>query len=102
MRTKPTLDEAKTRLRLDPDLATDLQGAIDQAHARAVKVLDGTLYETEAAMAADPRGILSAEDIIAAQLLLVDCFIGNNTQQERESKESAVLSILRLHRNMGA
>lgn len=102
MRLKPTLEEAKTRLRLDPDLDDDLLSAIDQAHARTLKVLDGKLYADEASMAADPRGILATEDIIAAQLLLVDHLVGNNTQQDRDSKEQAALSMLRLHRNMGA
>lgn len=104
MPVKPTPEEAELRLRLDSDLATDLPTAINQAHAEAQAFLDGTLYVDQAAAdgAADPRGIVCTPDIIAAQLLLVDVLVGNNSTQDRQDKRAAALTILRRHRNMGA
>lgn len=104
MPVKPTPEEAALRLRLDADLAADVPGAIDQAHAEAQAYLDGTLYETQAAAdaAADLRGIVCTPDIIAAQLLLIDTLVGNNSTQDRQDKRAAALTILRRHRNMGA
>lgn len=104
MEIKPTPDQARIRLRLDLDLVPDLPDAIEQAHAEAVKFLDGKLYADDAALSAadDPKGIVIAADIISAQLLLVDVAVGNNSLQDRESKRTAAYSILRPHRNMGA
>ena len=104
MPVKPTPEEASLRLRLDADLAADLPGAIDQAHAEAQAFLDGTLYANQAAAdgAGDLRGIVCTPDIIAAQLLLVDVLVCNNSTQDRQDKRAAALTILRRHRNMGA
>lgn len=104
MPIKPTPEEAQTRLRLDSALAGDLAAAIDQAHAQAVKYLDGALYADQAALttAADPRGIVCTADIIAAQLLLVDVLVGNNSAADRDDKRVAAHNILRPHRNLGA
>ena len=104
MPVKPTPEEAALRLRLDADLAADLPGAIDQAHAEAQAFLDGALYENQAAAdgAADLRGIVCTPDIIAAQLLLVDALIGVNTSAEVQDKRAAAMTMLRRHRNMGA
>ena len=104
MPIKPTPNEAIRRLRLDDNLAGDLDSAIDQAHAQAVAFLDGALYVDQAAItaAADLRGIVCTPDIIAAQLLLVDVLVGNNSTQDREDKKAAAFNMLRLHRNMGA
>lgn len=104
METKPTPAQALIRLRLDADLAPDLPDAIEQAHAEAVKYLDGKLYadESEVIQAADVKGIVVSADIINAQLLLVDAALGNNALQDRESKRTTAFTILRRHRNMGA
>ena len=102
MEIKPTSDQARIRLRLDLDLVPDLPDAIEQAHAEAVKFLDGKLYPDDDAAVNDPKGIVIAADIISAQLLLVDVAVGNNSLQDRESKRTAAYSILRRHRNMGA
>ena len=104
MPVKPTPEEAALRLRLDADLAADLPGAIDQAHAEAQAFLDGALYENQAAAdgAGDLRGIVCTPDIIAAQLLLVDALIGANTSAEVQDKRAAAMTMLRRHRNMGA
>lgn len=104
MPIKPTPADAILRLRLDDSLDGDIGNAIDQAHAQAVAFLDGALYEDDAALeaAADPRGIICTPDIIAAQLLLVDVLVGNNSPQDRERKEAGAFNMLRMHRNMGA
>ncbi|WP_052712031.1 hypothetical protein [Paracidovorax citrulli] len=104
MDVKPTVEQALRRLRLDDELSDDLRDAIDQAHAEALRVLDGKLFPDEEALivAQDLRGIVVTADIIAAQLLLADALVGNNDQRERDSKRSAAMAILRLHRNMGA
>lgn len=104
MPIKPTPAEAIARLRLDDSLGDDLNDAIEQAHAQAVQFLDGQLYADKAALdaAADLRGVICTPDILAAQLLLVDVLVGNNTLQDREAKEAAALRMLRPHRNMGA
>lgn len=92
------------RLRLDSELEGDLPAAIDQAHAQAVKYLDGKLYSDDSALIAaqDVRGIVVTDDIVAAQLLLVDALVGSNDLKERESKTGAAHNILRQHRNQGA
>lgn len=41
--TRPTLESAMMRLRMDDDLMADVQEAISQAHAEAQAYLDGTL-----------------------------------------------------------
>jgi hypothetical protein len=104
MPIKPTPADAILRLRLDDSLDGDISNAIDQAHAQAVAFMDGALYEDAAARdaAADLRGIICTPDIIAAQLLLVDVLVGNNSAQDRELKEAGAFNMLRLHRNMGA
>lgn len=104
MPIKPTPDEAVKRLRLDDNLAGDVDSAIDQAHAQAVAYLDGALYADQAALTAadDPRGIICTPDIIAAQLLLVDVLVGSNSVQDRENKQTAAFNMMRMHRNMGA
>jgi hypothetical protein len=99
---KPGLEEAKRRLRIDDELAVDLQFAIDQAHAEAEAFLDGVLYADEEACGDDAAGILVAPDIIAAQLLLADALVGSNDVQNRVNKREAAFSILRRHRRMGA
>lgn len=104
MPIKPTPEAAMRRLRLDDGLAGDLADAIEQAHAEALSHLDGALYESEAAKTAadDARGIVCTPDIIAAQLLLVDVLVGNNSVQDRQAKQTAAEAMLRRHRNMGA
>lgn len=104
MPIKPTSDEAMLRLRIDADLAGDVASAIDQAHAQALAFLDGQLYADRAALtaAADPMGIVVTADIIAAQLLLVDALVGNNSLQDRDDKRRAAKDMLLPHRNMGA
>jgi len=104
MPIKPTPADAILRLRLDDSLDGDIGNAIDQAHAQAVAFLDGALYEDAAAReaAADLRGIICTPDIIAAQILLVDVLVGNNSTQDRERKEAGALNMLRMRRNMGA
>lgn len=104
MPIKPTPADAILRLRLDDSLDGDIGNAIDQAHAQAVAFLDGALYEDDAALeaATDPRGIICTPDIIAAQLLLVDALVGNNSLQDRDDKRRAAKDMLLPHRNMGA
>ncbi|MDB5884236.1 MAG: hypothetical protein JWR74_407, partial [Polaromonas sp.] len=41
-------------------------------------------------------------DIIAAQLLLIDALVGNNSVQDRQDKRDAACNMLRRHRRMGA
>ncbi|SFB96589.1 hypothetical protein SAMN05216344_106120 [Polaromonas sp. OV174] len=103
MPIKPTVEEAQRRLRIDADLAADLESAIDQAHAEALAFLDLSLYADDAALAAaaDASGIVATADIIAAQLLLTDALVGNNSLQDRESKREAARNMLRPHRRMG-
>lgn len=104
MPIKPTPEAAMRRLRLDTNLSGDLADAIEQAHGEALAFLDGALYESEAdkTAAQDPRGIVCTPDIISAQLLLVDVLVGNNSLQDRESKQTAAETMLRRHRNLGA
>ena len=49
--TRPTLESAMMRLRMDDDLMADVQEAISQAHAEAQAYLDGTLYASAQDMA---------------------------------------------------
>lgn len=104
MPVKPTPEQAMLRLRLEPDVAEEVPDAIDQAQAEAQAFLDGALYEdaTAVATAQDARGIVCTPDIIAAQLLLVDVLIGNNTPPDRAAKRAAAQNMLLRHRNMGA
>ena len=104
MPIKPTPADAILRLRLDDSLDGDIGNAIDQAHAQALAFLDGQLYADCAALtaAADPMGIVVTADIIAAQLLLVDALVGNNSLQDRDDKRRAAKDMLLPHRNMGA
>lgn len=103
MEVKPTLEQALLRLRLNDALSADLADALDEAHAEAEAFLDGTLYASAAdrTLAADPRGIVVAPDIISAQLLLADALVGANDVQGRDSKRTAAFNILRRHRNVG-
>jgi hypothetical protein len=102
--TAPGLDAAMLRLRLDDDLRDDVLDAIPQAKAEAEAFLDGKLYADREAMEStgDARGIICTPDIIAAQLLLVDALVANNSEDDVESKRSRAMSMLRRHRNMGA
>lgn len=104
MPISPTVDEALRRLRLDEDLRQDVEDAIPQAHAEAVTYLDGKLYESaaEREAAADLRGIVCTPDIIAAQLLLVDALVNNNSDEGADLKRTRAYSMLLRHRNMGA
>lgn len=104
MPVKPTVEDAQRRLRIDDALLVDLQSAIDQAHAQAETFLDRRLYASAEDLAAadDLTGIVATADIIAAQLLLIDVLVANNSLQERESKEAAARSMLRPHRRQGA
>lgn len=104
MAIKPGFEEALRRLRIDNDLADDVPAAIEQAHAETEAYLDRRLYADAGALdlAADLRGMVATPDIIAAQLLLIDVLIGNNSDKERESKHAAALNMLRRHRFMGA
>ena len=103
MLTRPTPAQAMARLRLDADLIADLPDAIEQAHAATVTFLDGALYDDANTLhtAQDPRGIVCTPDIIAAQLLLVDALVGNNSLQDRQDKRTAAINMLRPHRNAG-
>lgn len=102
--TVPTLEAAMLRLRIDEDLAADVQAAIPEAKAEAEAFLDGTLYATEQARdaALDCKGIVIRADIIAAQLLLVDAIVHSNTDEGADLKRTRAFSMLRRHRNMGA
>ncbi|MGD9757047.1 MAG: hypothetical protein AB7U71_05910 [Comamonas sp.] len=104
MPVQPTLEEAMRRLRVDDDLLDDVKDAIPQAHAEAVKYLDGKLYPDEEALSAanDPKGIICGTDIIAAQLLLVDALVCNNSDEGADLKRARAFGMLRQHRNMGA
>lgn len=129
MSTKPTVDEAQLRLRIDADLAADLAGAIEQAYAQALAFLDrDALYDTAANLAAAvaaaqaavdgattaaeaaqalldlarvQTGIVATPDMVAAQLLLIDALVGSNALQDRESKQTAAENMLRRHRRPG-
>lgn len=102
--TVPTLEAAMLRLRIDEDLAADVQAAIPEAKAEAEAFLDGTLYATEQAREAalDCKGIVIRADIIAAQLLLVDAIVHSNTDEGADLKRARAYSMLLRHRNMGA
>lgn len=102
-KVKPTLQEAMLRLRIDPDLSADAEAAIDQAHAEAEIYLDGKLYENDDALKAanDAKGIVCSADIIAAQLLLVDATVNNNTDEGADLKRTRAFDMLRRHRNQG-
>ena len=104
MPISPTVDEALRRLRLDEDLRQDVEDAIPQACAEAVTYLDGKLYENELERetAQDLRGIVCTPDIIAAQLLLVDALVNNNSDEGADLKRARAYSMLLRHRNMGA
>lgn len=114
MNIKPTLEVAMTRLRIDSDLADDLDRALGEAVAEAETYLDGKLFGTPAeratAVAAATtdegkieaaRGIVVTEDMHAAMMMLADAAVGDNDQQNRESKRTAAMHILRRHRNKG-
>ncbi|BBL25361.1 Uncharacterised protein [Comamonas terrigena] len=100
----PTPGDAMRRLRLDDDLAEDVEAAIPQALAEAEVFLDGKLYATAQAKAdaQDLRGIVCTPDIIAAQLLLVDALVADNGEDAVETKRTRAFNMLRRHRNMGA
>jgi hypothetical protein len=101
--TVPTVDQALRRLRIDEDLAEDVEDAIIQTKAEVEVYLDGTLYADPQALvdAQDARGIVCTPDIIAAQLLLIDVLVGANDVKAQQSKREAAYNMLRRHRNMG-
>jgi len=101
--TVPTVDQALRRLRIDEDLAEDVEDAIIQTKAEVEVYLDGTLYADPQALvdAQDARGIVCTADIIAAQLLLIDVLVGANDVKAQQSKREAAYNMLRRHRNMG-
>jgi hypothetical protein len=110
MNIKPSTSEAQRRLRLDDDLdvTSDLQQAIEQAHAQVLQILDRTvLHPTQlellSALLLDEfhNGIVCTPDIIAAQLLLVDTLVGANSQQDRDAKAKAAQNMLWPHRRVG-
>ena len=114
MTIKPNLDAAMMRLRIDSDLAEDLDRALGEAVAEAETYCDGKLFAsaearaaaveaatTEEAKAEAARGIVVTEDMHAAMMMLADAAVGDNDQQNRESKRTAALNILRRHRNKG-
>lgn len=129
MSKTPTVEEAQQRLRIDADLAFDLPSAIEQAYAQALAFLDrDALYDTgvdlAAAVAAAQAavdgatteaetaqaladlarvntGAVATPDMVSAQLLLIDVFVGSNSPQDRESKQLAAESMLRRHRRPG-
>ena len=100
----PSLESAMRRLRIDEDLQEDVADAIPAAKAEAEAFLDGKLYATEQALqdAQNPKGILCTADIIAAQLLLVDAQVNDNTDEGADLKRTRAFTMLRRHRNMGA
>lgn len=128
MPIKPTVDEAKRRLRLDDALSGDLASAIEQAYAEALAFLDrDALYDNATDLAAaatlaqnalddetddalEPllaahlarvkTGMVATPDLISAQLLLIDVLVGSNTVQDRESKQKAAENILWRHRRV--
>ena len=102
--TRPTLEQALRRLRIDDDLAADVTDAIPQAKAEAEAFLDGTLYVDAQARetAQDCKGIVCTPDIIAAQLLLIDASVNNNADEGAELKRTRAFQMLRRHRNMVA
>lgn len=104
IKTAPSVDAALLRLRLDDDLRDDVQAAIPQAHAEAVTYLDGKLYATDEELQAaeDLRGIVCTPDIIAAQLLLIDALVNNNSDAGADLKRERAYRMLLRHRNMGA
>jgi hypothetical protein len=114
MTIKPSLDAAMVRLRIDSDLAEDLDRALGEAVAEAEVYLDGQLFAsadertaavaaatTDEAKAEAARGIVVTEDIHAAMMMLADAAVGDNDQANRESKRTAATHILRRHRNKG-
>ena len=52
--------------------------------------------------AQDAKGIVCAPDIIAAQLLLVDAIVNNNSDEGSGLKRARAFDMLRRHRNQGA
>jgi hypothetical protein len=114
MTIKPNLEAAMVRLRIDSDLAEDLDRALGEAVAEAEVYLDGKLFAsaddraaavaaatTDEAKAEAARGIVVTEDIHAAMMMLADAAVGDNDQANRESKRTAATHILRRHRNKG-
>ena len=114
MTIKPNLEAAMARLRIDSDLAEDLDRALGEAVAEAEVYLDGQLFAsadaraaavaaatTDEAKAEAARGIVVTEDIHAAMMMLADAAVGDNDQANRESKRTAATHILRRHRNKG-
>jgi hypothetical protein len=121
MNLKPSLNEAADRLRIDGDLLSDLQSAIDQAHDEVLVFLGRPLYPDAAARTAAiaaaqaafdaeedeevadqlaqdlsyvKSGIVVTHDIHAATLLLADRLVGNNTPDDAAKKEQAAQNIL--------
>lgn len=99
----PSIESAMRRLRIDEDLQGDVADAIPAAKAEAEAFLDGKLYATASDLhdAQDPKGILCTADIIAAQLLLVDALVNDNTDEGADLKRTRAFNMLRRHRNQG-
>ena len=66
MDLKPSLQEAATRLRIDGDLLSDLQSAIDQAHDEVLVYLDRPLHPDAAARTAAIAAAQAAFDAVEA------------------------------------
>ena len=125
METKPTLEQAAARLRIDESVRADLADALDQAHDEALAYLDRPLYpdrdsrlaaiaQAQAALATAvggdaiaeagealvlaKAGIVITHDLIAAQLLLADRLVGDNDASESEAKERAAHNLMRPRR----
>lgn len=66
MDLKPSLQEAATRLRIDGDLLSDLQSAIDQAHDEVLVFLGRPLYPDAADRTAAIAAAQAAFDAVEA------------------------------------
>ncbi len=103
MPTKPTVESALFRLRIDDDLRGDVADAIEQAFAQAETYLDRPLYASkqEATDSGSLRALVCTPDIIAAQLLLVDALVGANSVKDQAAKRDAAFDMLFPHRYTG-
>lgn len=92
----PSVEQVMLRLRLDDDLALDVESAIPEAQAEAQSILERRLYASEADLvaAADPHGLVVTADITAAMLLLIDAAVGANRSDAAEVKRGRAEQIL--------
>lgn len=92
----PSVGQVMQRLRLDDDLALDVENAIPEAQAEAQSILERRLYASEADLvaAADPCGLVVTADITAAMLLLIDAAVGANRSDAAEVKRGRAEQIL--------